>query len=127
MKKISSSWILYGVALLVVVGLFVFVAANQSSSADPKMDAFAQCLTDNGVKMYGAWWCPHCKSQKELFGKSFSKINSIECSSPGSNSMNQICQEAKIEGYPTWEFKDGTRVSGEQTLEDLGKKAECTL
>jgi hypothetical protein len=41
--------------------------------------------------------------------------------------MNQICQEAKIEGYPTWEFKDGTRVSGEQTLEDLGKKAECTL
>lgn len=127
MKKKSSSWFLYGAAALVVIGLFGFIIAEQSASRDPKMDAFAQCLTDNGVKMYGAWWCPHCKSQKELFGKSFSKINSIECSSAGSNSMNQICQEAKIEGYPTWEFKDGTRVSGEQSLEDLGKKAECTL
>ena len=127
MKKRSTSWFLYGAAILVVVGLIGFVLSQQSVTTDPKIDAFAQCLTDQGVKMYGAWWCPHCKEQKELFGKSFSKINSIECSVPGSNAMNQTCKDAKIEGYPTWEFKDGTRVSGAQTLENLGKKAECSL
>ena len=125
--KISSSSILYFVAAFAVIVLIGFAISNQTVSTDPKTDAFAQCLTDSGVKMYGAWWCPHCKDQKALFGKSFSKIEYIECSVPGSNAMNQTCKDAKIEGYPTWEFKDGTRVSGAQTLEDLGKKAECTL
>lgn len=125
--KISSSWFLYVAAVLVVVGLIGYAATKQSVPADPKTDAFAQCLTDHGVKMFGAWWCPHCKQQKEQFGSSFSKINYTECSDAGSNEMNQTCKDAKIEGYPTWEFKDGTRVSGEQKLEDLGKKAECTL
>ncbi len=126
MKK-NSSWILYGAAILVVAALIIFAVAKQSVVVNPKTDAFAQCLTDHGVKMFGAWWCPHCKAQKELFGSSFSKINYTECSDPGSNDMNQTCKDAGIEGYPTWQFKDGTRVSGEQTLEDLGKKAECTL
>jgi hypothetical protein len=125
--KISSSVILYGAAILVVIGVVVFAVTKQTGSVDPKVDAFAQCLTDKGAKMYGTWWCPHCKTQKELFGKSFPKINYIECSSPGSNEMNKICKDANIEGYPTWEFKDGTRVSGSQRLEDLGKKAECVL
>lgn len=125
MKYASSSFYLYAVAILVVISLIVFAVKQQSAPAEH--DAFAQCLTDHGVKMFGAWWCPHCQKQKALFGKSFEKINYIECSSPGSQEMNQTCKDAKIEGYPTWEFKDKTRVSGEQTLEDLGKKAECTL
>lgn len=127
MKKLSSTWFLYGAAVFVVVGIIGYAVLQQTVAVDPKIDTFAQCLADKGVKMYGAWWCPHCKSQKELFGSSFAKINYTECSQPGSNDMNQTCKDAKIEGYPTWEFKDGTRVSGEQALEDLGKKAECTL
>lgn len=125
--KIPSSWYLYGTAVLVAVIVIGFAVSKQSVQVDPKVDTFAQCLTDRGIKMYGAWWCPHCKTQKELFGKSFEKIQYIECSEPGSNEMNQTCKDAKIEGYPTWEFKDGTRVSGQQTLEDLGKKADCSL
>ncbi|MCX6714710.1 MAG: hypothetical protein NTX72_02765 [Candidatus Uhrbacteria bacterium] len=127
MKKLSSTWFLYGAAILVVVGILGYAVTQQTAKVDPKTDAFAQCLSEHGVKMFGAWWCPHCKAQKELFGSSFPKVNYTECSEPGSNDMNQTCKDAKIEGYPTWEFKDGTRVSGEQTLEDLGKKAECTL
>lgn len=125
MKQTNSTWILYGAAILFVVGIVVYAVQQQSAPA--KYDAFAQCLTDQGVKMFGAWWCPHCQKQKVLFGKSFDKVNYIECSSPGSQEMNQTCKDAKIEGYPTWEFKDGSRVSGEQTLEDLGKKAECEV
>ena len=36
-----------------------------------KYDAFARCLEDRQVKMYGAYWCPHCAEQKEMFGESF--------------------------------------------------------
>ncbi len=121
----SSSWILYVAAILVVVGLVFFAVKQQSAPGEH--DVYAQCLTDNGVKMFGAWWCPHCQQQKALFGKSFKNINYTECSSPGSQEMNQTCKDAKIEGYPTWEFKDGSRLSGVQTLEEVGKKAECSV
>lgn len=121
----TSSWLLYAAALLAVIGLIVFAVRQQAAPAEH--DAYAQCLTDHGVKMFGAWWCPHCQQQKALLGKSFEKIKYTECSDPGSQEMNQACKDAKIEGYPTWEFKDGTRLSGVQTLEDLGKKAECSV
>ncbi|MEK7452402.1 MAG: hypothetical protein AAB664_03615, partial [Patescibacteria group bacterium] len=117
----------YGAAVLVVVGLIVYAARTQSVPANPKIDAFAQCLTDQGVKMFGAWWCPHCKEQKDLFGKSFEKIAYTECAVPNSQGMNQTCKNAKIEGYPTWEFKDGSRLSGIQTLDILGGKANCVI
>ena len=123
--KFSSSWILYGAAVLVIVGLIVFAVTK--NVAPGEHDQFAQCLTDKGVKMYGAWWCPHCQKQKALFGNSFSKMKYIECSAPGTQQMNQVCREANIKGYPTWEFGDGSRVSGEQSLEDLGKKVGCAL
>ena len=29
----------------------------------------AKCLTRNGVKLYAAEWCSHCKKQKEAFMK----------------------------------------------------------
>ena len=125
MKKLSSSWILYIIAALVVVGLIAFVVVQ--SNAPSEHDNFAQCLTDHGVKMFGAWWCPHCAAEKALFGKSFEKIKYTECSDPGSQEMNQTCKDAKIQGYPTWEFKDGSRLSGTISLENLGAKADCSV
>ena len=65
MKNSKSAYYLYGAAVLVVVGLIAF-ATTQEAAQSP-YDSFAQCLTDDGVKMYGAWWCPHCQSQKKLF------------------------------------------------------------
>jgi hypothetical protein len=35
------------------------------------LNAFAQCLEGKQVKMYAAYWCPHCFDQKEMFGSSF--------------------------------------------------------
>ena len=77
--------------------------------------------------MYGAFWCPHCLKQKELFGNSFSKVAYIECSLPDKSGQTQICRDAKIESYPTWEFSDGSRLVGEQTLENLATKTGCAV
>lgn len=95
--------------------------------SDSKYDNFAKCLADNGVKMYGAYWCPHCASQKQMFGDSFEFVNYIECSLPNRAGQTQECKDAKINAYPTWEFKDGKRIEGELTLGQLSQYSGCKL
>ena len=88
-------------------------------------DAVAQCLTDNGVTMYGAFWCPHCDDQKDMFGSSFKLINYVECSLPDKSGQTQFCKDAEIESYPTWEFSDGSRLRGLQRIDILAENAGC--
>ncbi len=125
MPKSNSATYLYAAAAIVVIVLIVIVIKQNSGPS--KYDSFAQCLTTQGVKMYGAWWCPHCQNQKKLFDGSFDKVTYIECSAPGSKAMNQQCRDAGIEGFPTWEFVDGSRLSGERSLDELAKKSQCEL
>ncbi len=125
MKQVSSATIFYVIAIVIVVGLIGFSVTKKA--APSPYDTFAQCLTDKGVKMYGAWWCPHCTNQKELFGTAFSKVSYTECSAPNSQSMNQTCKDAGITGFPTWEFSDSSRLSGEQTFQTLSEKSGCEL
>ncbi len=91
-----------------------------------KYDAFAQCLTDKGAKMYGAFWCPHCIDQKEEFGKSFEHITYIECSQP-SREQTPFCNQQNIQSYPTWEFADGSRQTGQVSFAELSRVTGCSI
>ncbi len=77
--------------------------------------------------MYGAYWCQHCNSQKEMFGESWHHINYIECSLPNRAGQTQICADAGVKAYPTWEFNDGSRIEGGMTLLQLAQKTGCSL
>ncbi len=111
-----------------VAGLLVVIVILSSCSSGPgKYDAFAQCLTEHNTTMYGAYWCPHCLNQKEQFGKSWKYVNYVECSLPGNQGQTEICSKAGITGYPTWEFADGSRLSGEISLTTLSTKSGCSL
>src|SRR5665811_501425 len=101
-------WVL--IILIVIIGISIF---NRATSSPGEFDEFAGCIDDSGAKFYGAFWCEHCENQKEAFGKSAKYLPYIECSTPNGQSMNSICRNENIEGYPTWEFADGTRESGE--------------
>jgi hypothetical protein len=94
-----------------------------------KYDAFARCLTQKGVKMYGAWWCPHCSDQKKLFDASFQYAPYVECGFPDNTSkMQTVCVDAGIKHFPTWQFPPvGERVEGEMPLEDLSLRTGCPL
>lgn len=118
--KAISIW---GVIILVV--LVAGYAIVQSANAPGEYDDFAQCLTDNGAKFYGAFWCGHCGDQKKMFGKSFSHVNYVECSTPDGRSQLQVCRDAGISGYPTWEFADGTQQSGKLSFQQLAQKTGC--
>lgn len=92
-----------------------------------KYDEFAQCLGDKGAVFYGAFWCPHCANQKRLFGSSAKLLPYVECSTPDGQGKTAQCLEKNIEGYPTWEFADGSRLSGEIPLATLAEKTACVL
>ena len=77
--------------------------------------------------MYGAYWCPHCINQKKSFGDSWKYVNYIECSLPGGQGQTEICQQAGITGYPTWEFQDGSRLSGEVPFPVLMQRSGCSF
>jgi hypothetical protein len=116
---------IFAVVVLGIVVLMSMVGGAADTSA--KYDSFAQCLSQKGVKFYGAFWCPHCQAQKKMFGGSVKYLPYIECSTPDGSSQNQTCNTAGISGYPTWEFPDGTRTTGEQSFQTLADKSGCQL
>ncbi|MGB3207029.1 MAG: vitamin K epoxide reductase family protein [Crinalium sp.] len=89
---------------------------NTSSEAEI---ALASHLTKIGATMYGAWWCPHCHEQKQLFGKeAFKEVNYTECAPDGKNSQTSLCVKTDIKSYPSWQIK-GKVEPGVQSLEEL--------
>ena len=84
----------------------------------------AKHLTKIGAKKYGAFWCPHCYEQKQLFGKeAFKNINYVECAEGGKNPQRQACLQAGIQSFPTWEIK-GKLYSGVQSLDKLAELSD---
>ena len=79
--------------------------------------ALVEHLRRRGAVVYGAWWCPHCFSQKNLFGtEAGRRLPYIECDKDDNG--RQRCQAAKIRSFPTWDL-NGERREGVLTLEEL--------
>lgn len=110
----------------------VMIISGYRGAEDPALEDFANCLTDKGIVMYGAEWCPHCKNEKKRFGAAFEDVAYVECPDEP-----EKCITAGIEGYPTWIFPDGYSPTGspvkgkifkgEQGLEKLSKESGCPL
>ncbi|NET58333.1 MAG: vitamin K epoxide reductase family protein [Symploca sp. SIO2E6] len=89
-----------------------------SKSGESEIE-LAVYLTEIGAKKYGAYWCPHCHEQKQLFGKqAFSKINYIECDAKGKDAQPQVCKDAGVKSYPNWTI-NGELIEGVKTLDEL--------
>ncbi len=112
----------------IIIGLIILITGLLVLNAKTpgEYDALAQCISDSNAKFYGAYWCPHCQAQKTLFGKSAKKLPYVECASSQAQ-QTQVCIDNKIESYPTWEFADGTRITGEQSFADLASKTGCVV
>lgn len=124
--ELNKKVVIYSfIGLLAIIIFSVFLV--KQSNTPGKYDQFASCLSEKGAKFYGAFWCPHCRNQKSIFGKSSDKLPYIECSTPDGNGQLEICKNAGIESYPTWVFSDGSKENGELTLEKLSEKTSCTL
>ncbi|MGN6545658.1 MAG: Ig-like domain-containing protein [Aureliella sp.] len=94
--------------------------------AAPDLVAFAKALRDSGTQMFGAYWCPHCLAQKQLFQDGAQFLPYVEVTD-NKRQPNSIAVSENITQYPTWEFPDGSRLVGEQTLETLAAKAGVAI
>jgi len=122
----QKKFIIFIILVVLIVGGFgAYFTLKTSGPA--KLDGFAQCLKTSGAQFYGAFWCPHCQKQKELFGSSKKYLPYIECSTSDGQGTNQICKDKKIEGFPTWVFADESRLTGELSLITLASKTQCLL
>jgi len=115
------------ILILGVIGAVIFRSNNQSPAQSGQYNEFAQCLKDQGAIFYGAFWCPNCQAQKKLFGSSAKLVPYVECSTADGRTQTQTCIKKEISGYPTWEFADGSRLTGETPLETLAEKTGCEL
>lgn len=122
MKKYTS-WIIIIVLIAAVLG----VAVWYSTPAKGQYDTLATCIKNSGTTFFGAFWCPHCAQEKALFGASWTKLPYVECSTPDGQGQTQVCIDNKIESYPTWQFKDGSRKEGVLSLQDLSTFTGCPL
>jgi uncharacterized membrane protein/glutaredoxin len=99
------------------------VAPAVLATSSPAKIALAEHLSAVGARLYTAYWCPHCHEQKELFGReATAKLTVIECAPDGQNSQKALCDEKKIEGYPTWEI-NGQLDSGVKPLAKLAEQS----
>jgi len=116
---------MFAALAVVVVGVAYFI----NHRAEHKHDALARCLADRGVKMYGAWWCPHCVEQKEKFGASFEYAPYVECGIKGqTHGQSQVCKDENVQHYPTWQFPPtGERVERVFSLQELSDRTGCPL
>ena len=121
MKKLWI-WVLL---IVVVVGGVVWLIRTPGKPG--RLDAFASCIKESGATYYGAFWCPNCKNQEALFGRSARLLPRVECSTPDGSGQLKVCQDADIKGYPTWDFANGTRESGTLPLERLSEVTGCLL
>jgi hypothetical protein len=100
-------------------GMVMYIPKRVQRSSTPQAVELAKILHSKGVSMYGAYWCPHCSRQKELFGaEAWSQMNYVECSPKGYGFLGgKVCKD--VDGYPTFRDKTGKimNVSGEQPLE----------
>lgn len=121
-KKSSFGWVVGGVAIAIVAGLVIW-----NNNRPGTHDAFARCLKEKGAVFYGAFWCPHCQSQKKQFGRSERLLPYVECSTPDGREQAVACKEKGIQSYPTWIFSDGSKETGVLPMSALAEKTGCAI
>lgn len=118
----------WAIILVVVVGA-VAVLVMKPGSGGAELIAFAQCLAEKNIVMYGARSCSWCQKEKVNFGSAFKYVPYVECSDEP-----QKCVAAGIQGTPTWVFPassaggpDEKQLVGYQGLEKLSLESGCPL
>ena len=130
-QKIGKNMIMGALIAAVIAGGAVYLIQNSEGDEEGKYDTFAQCLYDNGLRMYGSVTCASCAKQRAMFGASFEFVREVECDPRNDHAEVDRCIEKDIEHTPTWilEDEEGNTIeklpAGIVDLEKLGEVAGC--
>ena len=89
--------------------------------SSPQALSLTKYLKSIGANFYGAWTCPVCFKQMNLFGKQAgAEVTYVECRKPKQLAEQaEACNTAETQAYPTCVLPDGDRKVGAQSLEAL--------
>lgn len=76
---------------------------------------FAKCISREGATYYTADWCPHCERQNKMFGPGLGYLHTVDCTNG--------CDD--VRSFPTWTFRDGSRISGVASFDNLSRRTGC--
>lgn len=114
-QKAVFGWRLPRLVWSALTGIVLAAGCSELSNSTYEME-LANHLTSTDAKMYGAYWCPHCATQKDLFKGAANQLPYVECDPNGVDAQPDLCQAKAIRGYPTWEingeFYEGARSPG---------------
>jgi glutaredoxin len=114
--------------LMMACGMVVLLAAGYTAGwyhKNHRYDALGRCMASKQVKMFGAYWCPHCADQKEILGKSYRFVYE-ECGVPGSHAEQEECKAQGVKVFPTWRLPDGSLKPGVFSAQELSDKTGCS-
>ncbi len=116
------SWTIVAIVVAVIIGGIVWYGDQPG-----QYDKFATCIKQSGATFFGAFWCPHCQEEKSYFGKSWTKLPYVECSTPDGQGQTPVCTQHDIQGYPTWVWSNGATTTGTLTLDQLSTFTGCPV
>jgi len=100
MGGMRKKQITFALLVIAVFAALAYIAYPYLAPGPTNLGPFASCLKDKGVIFYGAFWCPHCRAQKALFGNAVELLPYNECSNPDASEM-QSCKDAGVGSSPT--------------------------
>ena len=104
-----------GAAAVAVLALLVYYSGFLSPASGPEkpyLKGLAAHLKDTGARFYGAYWCPSCQKQKDLFEASVDRLPYVECTPNGRKGVRNFdCVANDVNEYPTW-IIGGRRYTG---------------
>lgn len=102
----------------------VYVPARLRRDSSAQATALADYMRRESIVLAGAYWCPHCRRQRELFGRQ-ANVPYVECAADGYQSQAKgLCrtvQSPGITGFPTWLKGNVVMAEGEMPLDVLAK------
>ncbi|TWT79129.1 putative peptidyl-prolyl cis-trans isomerase [Planctomycetes bacterium CA13] len=101
-------------------------AQTAEGEAAPDLVQFAKDLTQSGTIFYGAYWCGPCSQQKELFEDGADDLPFVDVTN-SDRTPSSLAIDEGVTSYPTWEFPDGSRLEGVQTLATLSARSEVPI
>ncbi len=111
-RNLITIGIIIGVILL-AIGILYFKSGN--ANPDEKI---VKCIAEKAT-LYVSTGCPHCQTQKNVFGEMVELLNIIDCTKDSNK-----CVEAGITNIPTWIFND-TYVKGSYKIDELKEMMGC--
>jgi len=109
MNKKIITWIF----ILVTIAIIVLIFTLKNGDADEQT---AKCIGEKAT-LYVSTTCPHCASQKDMFGENLKYITLVNC-----NINPEKCQD--IMYVPSWEI-NGKITTGVKSIEKLKEEIGC--